>query len=193
VGEESFDRLSVADHSSGKAILLELQDACEEVAEFYLQSTPIDGIPYWDTGAPGLASLPDYLEKPADPHNAFEPVDSSAASIAAQGFIRFGRYLDSLGKEQKGSRYRQAGLTIARTLFAEPYLSTDPAHQGLILHSIYHRPNGWDFTPRGQKVPSGESSLWGDYHAMELALLIRRLGGGDYFTFFDPVKKYVMQ
>ena len=26
----------------------------------------------------------------------------------------------------------------------DSYLSTDTAHQGLILHSVYHRPNGWD-------------------------------------------------
>ena len=43
-----------------------------------------------------------------------------------------------------GRRYWQAGLTVLDTLFDEPYLCTDPAHQGLILHSVYHRPNGWD-------------------------------------------------
>jgi hypothetical protein len=26
--------------------------------------------------------------------------------------------------------------------------------------------------------------MWGDYHAMELALLIRRLAAGKYYTFF---------
>lgn len=24
-------------------------------------------------------------------------------------------------------------------------LSTNTKHQGLILHSVYHRPNGWDY------------------------------------------------
>ena len=27
---------------------------------------------------------------------------------------------------------------------AGPYLSADAGHEGLILHSVYHRPNGWD-------------------------------------------------
>src|SRR6266508_423419 len=27
------------------------------VADFYLEQTPLDGIPYWDTGAPGLAKM----------------------------------------------------------------------------------------------------------------------------------------
>jgi hypothetical protein len=34
-------------------------------------------------------------------------------------------------------------------------------------------------------VPCGESSLWGDYHLLELALLVRRMAGGKYYTFFD--------
>jgi hypothetical protein len=67
----------------------------------------------------------------------------------------------------------------AQTLFAEPYLSTDPAHEGLILHSVYHRPNGWDHIPPGQSVPCGESSMWGDYHARELAVQIHRIAHGN--------------
>ena len=81
--------------------------------------------------------------------------------------------------------YRQAGLTVARTLFAEPYLSVDPDHEGLLLHTVYHRPNGWDYVPPGRKVPCGESAMWGDYHARELALLIQReAAGGPYLKFY---------
>ena len=79
----------------------------------------------------------------------------------------------------------QAGLTVMKTLLSEPYLSTDKKHQGLILHSVYHRPNGWDYIPKGQKVPCGESSMWGDYHAREAALYVQRLAeGGPYLKFF---------
>ena len=42
------------------------------------------------------------------------------------------------------------------------------------MHSVYHRPNGWDYIARGQKVPNGESSMWGDYHLRELALMLLR-------------------
>jgi unsaturated chondroitin disaccharide hydrolase len=128
--------------------------------------------------------LGDFTKKKADPYNAHEPVDSSAAAITAQGLLRLGNYLTANGDKAAGQRYFQAGLTIANTLFAEPYLSTDKKHQGLLLHSVYHRPNGWDHIAKGQKVPNGESSMWGDYHAMELALLIQRLAGGQYHTFF---------
>ena len=143
-----------------------------------------DGIPYWDTGAMHTHELGDYPKRDADPFNAFEPVDSSAAAIAAQGFIRLGTWLAARGEKAAGKKYLQAGLTVADTLFAEPYLSTNKNHQGLILHSVYHRPNGWDHIPKGQKVPCGESSMWGDYHAMELALLISRMAEGKYHTFF---------
>ncbi|QOV88803.1 hypothetical protein [Humisphaera borealis] len=144
------------------------------VADFYIDQTPTDGIPYWDTGAPGLAQLGDYLDRPAEPFNEHEPVDSSAASIAAQGLLRLGRYLRTHGQVADGDRYWQAGLTVAKTVLAEPYLSADESHEGLIVHSVYHRPNGWDYIPPGRKVPCGESSMWGDYHARELALMIQR-------------------
>jgi unsaturated chondroitin disaccharide hydrolase len=158
-------------------------------ADFYLEHSCRDGIPMWDTGAPNLHWLPkNYLDKNSDPYNAWEPVDSSAAAIAAQGLIRLGNYLAKSRNTKQASRYKQAGLTIARTLFSEPYLSTNAKHQGLILHSVYHRPNGWDYIAPGQKVPNGESSMWGDYHARELALLIQRESKGEpYLTFFGCV------
>jgi hypothetical protein len=159
--------------------------AARATADFYVEHTPTCGVPYWDTGAPGLARLRDYLDRPADPFNEHEPVDSSAAAIAAQGLIRLGEYLAGHGEARAGRRYVTAGLAVAKTLFAEPYLSTGPQHQGLLLHSIYHRPNGWDYVPRGRSIPCGESSMWGDYHARELALLIRRIARDEpYYAFF---------
>jgi rhamnogalacturonyl hydrolase YesR len=138
-----------------------------------------DGIVYWDDGAPGLAKMGDWKSRAADPFNDHEPVDSSASVIAAQGLLRLGKYLAD-------ERYTRAGLSIARVLMSEPYLATDENHQGLLLHSVYHRPNNWDHIPPGRKVPSGESSLWGDYHLVELAVMLQRLADGKaYLTFFD--------
>ena len=155
--------------------------------DFYIENTPTDGIPYWDTGAPELHRVPDYLNRPAQIENDFEPVDSSAATIAAQGLLRLGCYLKNKGRAD-GDKYWQAGLTVAKAVLSEPYLSTDPNHQGLILHSIYHRPNGWDHIPEGSKIPRGESSMWGDYHARELALYIQRLAENKpYYTFFGGI------
>lgn len=161
--------------------------AAEATCDFYMTQTPADGIPYWDTGAPGLARLGDYLSRPGDPFNDHEPVDSSAAAVAAQGLWRLGSHLSRTGKSpEQAVRYRNAALVIAKTLFDRPYLSESAAHQGLILHSIYHYPKGWDHIPPGRKVPSGESSMWGDYHARELALILHRhIQTQTHPTFFE--------
>jgi unsaturated chondroitin disaccharide hydrolase len=183
--EKVYDDLKIGDIEGKNGFMARFQTVAEEVADFYINNAASDGIPYWDTGAPGLTHLGDYLNRPAEPYNEYEPVDSSAASITAQGLIRLGKFLMEKD-EQKGQNYFKAGLTIASTIFREPYLSTDDTHQGLILHSVYHRPNGWDYIPPNRKIPCGESSMWGDYHALELGLLIHRLSKGDYFSFFIP-------
>ena len=65
------------------------------------------------------------------------------------------------------------------------YLSTRANHQGLLLHSVYHRPNGWDYVPSGSRMPNGESSMWGDYHLREAALYVKRIAeGAPYLSFF---------
>lgn len=162
-----------------------LLKAAFATCDFYLKNTPVDGIPYWDAGAPGLEKLGDYLNQLANPYNEFEPVDSSAAAIGAQGLLRLGQYLKKKGETESGEHYWQAGLTVLKALFDEPYLSKDPDHQGLILHSIYHHPNGWDFVPEGSKIPNGESSMWGDYHAREVALYLQKIINNEpYYTFF---------
>jgi len=169
------------------AVTATLLRAAEATCAFYLANTPTDGVPYWDTGAPGLTHLGDYLERPAEPYNDHEPVDSSAAAIAAQGLLRLGRLLSAAGADEDGRRYWQAGLTVCDTLLDEPYLSIDPRHQGLLLHSVYHRPNGWDHVAPGQRVPNGESSMWGDYHVRELALYVQRVAKDEpYHAFFGP-------
>lgn len=158
-----------------QSILDRFVEVSEAVAEFYIDHSTPDGIVFWDTGAPGLARMSNCLDRKSDPFNDYEPVDSSSAAICAQGFIRLGRYLTRRGSDEKGRRYIQAGLTLAATLLEEPYLSLDPDHQGLLLHSIYHRPNGWDHVPEGRLVPCGESCMWGDYHLMELGVYLQRL------------------
>ncbi|HLP17293.1 MAG TPA: glycosyl hydrolase [Bacteroidota bacterium] len=204
-------------------VIARFVEVAEATADFYIDNSTTDGIVYWDTGAPGLAKMGDYLGRPADPYNDYEPVDSSASVIAAQAFVRLGKFLErqaSAGQrilggrthrelpaksapgrmEHQGAdtqtapdvealqalsaradRYLHAGLTIARTLFAEPYLSADPAHQGLLLHSVYHRPNGWDHVPAGRAIMCSESSMWGDYHMRELALMLHRLAKIDQY------------
>lgn len=163
-----------------RAVVSRFLAVATATADWWLNHSFADGMVYWDSGAPGIPRDNDYSAA-SNPCNNHEPIDSSAAAIAAQGLLRLGRYLGD-----SGAHYARAGLTIARTLFAEPYLSTRSDHQGLLLHSVYHRPNGWDYVPGDRKIPCGESSMWGDYHLLELALLIRRTARNQpYYTFFD--------
>ena len=163
-----------------------MEKAALAAAEFHIEHSFADGVPFWDTGAPGVAAFGDYSHQPSDPFNDVEPLDSSAAAICAQGYLRLGNHLLKKGSRRRGERYRSAAFTIAAALLQEPYLSASRRHQGITLHAIYHRPNGWDHVPRGRRIPCGESCMWGDYHTMELVLLLRReADGGACPTFYS--------
>jgi unsaturated chondroitin disaccharide hydrolase len=116
-------------------------ETAERCAGFYLENTPEDGVPFWDYGAP---RIPD------------EPLDSSAAAIAAGAFWKL--------KEIEGTRrgaaaYRQAALTILSTLTGGGFVETsDSAYEGILRHGVYHRPMNWGVD---------ESVMWGDYFFME--------------------------
>jgi unsaturated chondroitin disaccharide hydrolase len=190
---EQIEFLDSLDFKMTKNLKVEsdvLYEAACATCDFYIDhAAASDGIPYWDTGAPGLSRLGDWSGRPADPFNDQEPVDSSAAAIAAQGLLRLAHLVEGRGGD--GSRYEQAGLRVLETLIDDggPYLSREPKHHGLLLHSIYHRPNGWDHVPAGSRIPRGESSMWGDYHVREAALYVKRLAeGAPYLTFFGPVR-----
>jgi unsaturated chondroitin disaccharide hydrolase len=190
---EFLDQLSDAElepYGGRATIEATFLKAARATCDFYLANTPTDGIPYWDTGAPRIHKLGNYLERPAEPDNPYEPVDSTAAAIGAQGLLRLGRRLTAKGEKDAGDNYFQAGLTVLDRLLEEPYLSTASDHQGLLLHSIYHEPNGWDNVPEGRQIAQGESSMWGDYHLRELALYVQRLAKDEpYYTFFGCLPK----
>jgi hypothetical protein len=163
------------------AVLSRFEEVAKEVCDFYLLNTPADGIPYWDTGGPQMHKIKDALENDADPYNPYEPVDSSAAAIAAQALLRYGSYLGSEGK-----RYLDAGLSIVSRLCSDEYLALAADHEGLLLHAVYHYPNGWDYAPDKDLPPHGESCMWGDYHLLEAALWVREWrAGGKPSGFFD--------
>jgi unsaturated chondroitin disaccharide hydrolase len=189
---EFLDSLPAAalDGCGGRAAIdtVMMEAACA-TCDHYLEIAAADGVPYWDDGAPGLAAITGWSDRPADPFNDHEPVDSSAAAIAAQGLLRLAYVMTARGRAADARRYEQAGLRVLDTLLDEPYLSADEAHEGLLLHSVYHWPNGWDYVPSGARTPRGESSQWGDYHLREAALYVKRLAeGAPYLAFFGPVR-----
>ncbi len=158
--------------------------AARATCDFFIKNTPTDGVPYWDTGAPELHKLGDYLNKPSDPFNDYEPVDSSATAIGAQGLFRLASLL-SKEDASAADKYKKAALNSLATLLKEPYISSETTHEGILLHGIYHRPNNWDYIPKGSKIPYGESCMWGDYHMTEVCLMAwRMLKGESPYKFF---------
>ena len=111
-----------------------------------------------------VSIMAQFIEKRASLVRESEPADLHHEQTAG-----WGRVLHD-------DRYVQAGLCVLDAIFDEPYLSADDQHQGLLLHSVYHWPNRWDHVPPGSRVPYGESSQWGDYHAREAALKVIRPG-----------------
>ena len=167
-----------------ETVIDEYLRCARETCDHYIDDvSTVDGITYWDDGAPQLRRLGDWRLQPAEPCNSHEPVDASASAIAAQGLLRLGRYL---GPDQ-GSRSLQAGLSVARTLFDEPYLSVDTDHQGLCCTVSTTGPIAGTMFQRVKQVAQGESSMWGDYHMLELALLLHRLGVG------RPIRRFLAE
>ena len=145
-------------------------DAARATCDYYIDiAACADGIPYWDTGAPGLATLATGGSRPADPFNDREPVDSSAAAIAAQGLLRLGRFLNARGEDGAATGrpdFASPTHSSTRQALPEPVASASGAAAALGV-SLAERVG---LCPRGRRVPRGESSQWGDYHAREVAL-----------------------
>lgn len=193
---ELFERLpeaTLSKYGGKQAIEQFMLEAATATCDFFIENTPADGIPYWDTGAPAIHRIEQCLENMADPFNPYEPVDSSAAAIGAQGLLRLGRYLEK-GDPDLGKKYWQAGLTVMNTLLEDPYLGTDPKHHGILLHTIYHEPNAWDNKPDKNLAAHGESSMWGDYHMREAALYLSKINRKEsYYTFFGCLDPALIQ
>ena len=48
------------------AIAASFTKAAQATCDFYIENSALDGIPYWDTGAPQLHTLGDWRARPAD-------------------------------------------------------------------------------------------------------------------------------
>ncbi len=121
----------------------EFLDLSIALAEKYIELAEDNLIPKWDLSLKG------------DPE---QPVDTSAAAIAANGFMEI---YELSGKEE----YRDLAYDILVELY-ENYSSKDaPARQGLICEAVGNMPSGKDISV---------SLIYGDYFFVEL--LSRFLG-----------------
>ncbi len=195
VGSEEIETLELPYFPNKASVLQRFVEVALICSNFYMHNSTPSGIPFWDTAAPGLYE--GALQKDWEPCQAPEALDSSAAAIAAQALFRlgesplFGMASRQLITKEERNNYRQAARRITLTLFSEPYLASENC-EGLILHSVYHIPKGWDYTPPGAVSPCGESTMWGDYHALELALILSETQAGRYYRFYgqEPCRHF---
>lgn len=110
----------------------------EEVAAYFLQHLPMDGVPYWDL------IFTDGSE---------EPRDSSAAAIAASGFIELAECFDNEKKEY----YIDKAHTLLRALTNNYTTKENPESNGILMHATYSKPRG----------AFDECNIWGDYFYTE--------------------------
>ncbi len=123
--------------------LLQTAELC---AQYYCEKTPNHGVP------------PNDYDEPDPPR----PYESSAAAIAAGGFLNLARLAPDLARARA---YHETACRILDTLLTPEFLANEtPGWEGLLKHGIYH-------TARGLGVD--ESVMWGDYFLMEA---IYRLG-----------------
>ena len=129
---------------TGDPRYLRTAQAC---ADFYIESTSFDEDAPHGPGIP-----PNDWDDPREP----KLPESSAAAIAASGFLNLGRIVqDSV----HAARYRQAGLIILDTLTGPEYLAdTTPGWEGILKHGSYHQRKG---------LGVDESVMWGEYFFVE--------------------------
>ncbi|HTU01333.1 MAG TPA: glycoside hydrolase family 88 protein, partial [Candidatus Sulfotelmatobacter sp.] len=116
-------------------------ETSERSADFYIESTPRDGVPPWDYDAP--------------PAERTQP-DSSAAAIAASGLLDLA---DFTASGAKARLYEDTALRILETLTGDDYLArATPGWEGILKRGVYHMK---------KRLGVDESVMWGDYFFVE--------------------------
>lgn len=124
---------------------LQTAEAC---ANYYIERTPIHGVPPndWDEPQPAL------------------PYESSAAAIAASGMLSLSRLT---GDAAKSAYYLNYAVSILETL-TEPQFTaySTPDWEGILMHGMYHQRKG---------LGVDESVMWGDYFYLEALAKVLQL------------------
>ena len=115
-------------------------DTAQRCADFYIERTPLHGIP------------PNDWEEPS-PRRSYE---SSAAAIAASGLLQ----LAALTRDpERVTRYSAYARTILDTLLSTEFLALDTqSWEGILKHGSYHE---------RKDLGVDESVMWGEYFFVE--------------------------
>ena len=120
----------------------------QKVTDFALNhpNMPVDGVPYWDFGAPG------------------EERDTSAAAIIASGLLELSQYVEN---PDKAAKYRAFAVKQLLSLASPEYFSEgDEIGHWLLKHGVGHKPAGSEVdTPLD----------YGDYYFLEALLRFKKM------------------
>lgn len=129
-------------------------DAAWRCADYFVDHLPADGVPFWDLV---------YTD------GSDAPRDSSAAAIAACGFLE-------LAKVDTDPERRARAQELAEQLVADLIAGYQPtpaeSSDALLLHSVYDFP---------KNIGVDEGSLWGDYFFLEA---LTRLQNPEWVTYW---------
>ena len=129
---------SAAHRLSGEPEFLATALKC---AEFYLRSVGPGLVPLWDFRLP---------------ENAPYLWDSSAAAIAASGFLDLA---DQVTDPSSKNCFHEAAGAILQTLCSDAFLArSQPGWEGILMHGVYHY---------HKNLGVDESVAWGDYFFVE--------------------------
>jgi len=120
----------------------------EACSDYFLTHCGADGVPPWDFGAPTNRTL----------------LDTSAAAIAASGFLRL---CQSVTDPAKGHFYWSAAAVILRNLCQKYLAKNDKKWEGILKGGVYHI---------HKELGVDESVMWGEYFFVEaLEQVLRQL------------------
>lgn len=116
-------------------------EVSKQAADYFIKNLEEDLIPMWDFNFKGSIT---------------EERDTSAASIAASGFLELAKHLE---KKEEASYYTEMAEKIILSLY-ENYSTKDmPKNQGFILHACGNKP---------EKSPDTDAPIiYGDYYFVE--------------------------
>lgn len=121
----------------------------QRCADYYLSRLPGDRVPAWDFDAP---------------EDGKQPLDSSAAAIAASGLWDLSEAVTDAAERD---RYRLEALKTLQTLCSDRFLAMGrPEWEGILMHGVYHRPNN---------LAVDESVAWGEHFFVEA--VVKALAG----------------
>ena len=117
-----------------------------KAADYFIEHLPEDKVCYWDL-----------IFTDGNPQER----DSSSAAIAACGLLELIKYMETGAKKDE---YKLVATQMVESLI-DGYSVKDDSADGLILHSVYNKPegNGVD-----------ECSTWGDYYYMEALMRLKK-------------------